>query len=92
MTTMVEKVAKAIYEGRNGTGAMPWITISSAHRETYLAGARAAIEAMMVPTPEMLKAVEDEEKRQGYCYAAYECMSAEDGWPVMIQAALKEVQ
>lgn len=49
--TMVERVARAIYEGRNGPGCMAWSRHSNEHRRPYLADARAAIEAMRVQTP-----------------------------------------
>lgn len=43
---MVEKVAKAIYEKRNGHGAKPFAHQPQAHRKPYFGDARAAIEAM----------------------------------------------
>lgn len=41
-----EKIAKAIYEGRNGAGAKPWILLPKAHREPYIGDARAALAAL----------------------------------------------
>jgi hypothetical protein len=49
MSEMVERVAKAIYEKRNGTGCVPWSRRPQAHRDPYLADASAAIEAMRMP-------------------------------------------
>ena len=72
---MIERVARAIYEGRNGSGCKPWAHQPKAHQEPYLKDARAAIEAMREPTPEM--------ERVG----AEELMSLE-GWQAMISAAL----
>lgn len=46
MADMVERVARAIYEGRNGAGCVPWSRRSGDHKAPYLADARAAIEAM----------------------------------------------
>lgn len=41
-----EEVAKAIYEGRNGRGAVPFRHQPRAHQEPYLADAKTAIEAL----------------------------------------------
>jgi hypothetical protein len=46
MSEMIERVARAIYENRNGPGCYPWGNRTKAHRAPYLADARAAIEAM----------------------------------------------
>lgn len=54
MSEMVERVAKAIYEGRNGAGCKPWGRLPSGHKQPYLGDARAAIEAMRNPTLRML--------------------------------------
>src|SRR6478735_2216316 len=104
MSTMVEKVARALTETQIRT-ANELFKLTNPRRvrteERIMAAvesgwrlnekdARSAIEAMMEPTPEMLKAVDEEEDRRGYVHAANETMSAEDAWPVMIQAALKE--
>lgn len=53
MTEMVERVARAIYEGRNGAGAKAWASQPKSHRAPYLLDARAAIEAMREPTEAM---------------------------------------
>ncbi len=89
--SMVERVARAlsIADGMhpdaesNDEDSTPAWTL-------YVGDAKAAIEAMRMPTAGMVKAVEAEEDKRGYVASAYECMSAEDGWPVMIDAALKE--
>lgn len=39
---MIERAAKAIYESRNGAGCKPWSIQTKAHKEPYLADARAA--------------------------------------------------
>jgi hypothetical protein len=59
MTDLIERVAKAIYEDRNGAGCMPWGRRDEAHKEPYRSDARAAIEAMREPTEEMGKAGAD---------------------------------
>ena len=55
---MVEAVAKAIYEKRNGAGATPWAWRDAAHRAPYIADARAAIMAIKesMPTDAMIEA------------------------------------
>lgn len=40
---LVEKVARAIYGGRNGKGGLSWSLRNRAHREPYEGDARAAI-------------------------------------------------
>ena len=40
---LIELTARAIYEGRNGTGCLPWSHIGKAHREPYLRDAKAAV-------------------------------------------------
>lgn len=52
MTEMMpQKVARAIYEGRNGRGCTPWSRLSVVHQAPYLADARAAIGAMVDDDP-----------------------------------------
>lgn len=53
---MMERIGKAIYEGRNGNGCTAWGRLPQSHKAPYLSDARAAIEAMREPTPEMLAA------------------------------------
>lgn len=54
--TMPQKVARAIYEGRNGRGCTPWSRLSEAHQAPYLADACSAIGAMREPTIGMMAA------------------------------------
>lgn len=84
MTDMVTRVADAILSEAANMGALAH-TLPIERRIAI-----AAIKAMRTPTKAMLDAVEAEEDRRGYVAAAYESMSAEDAWPVMIDAALKE--
>ncbi len=51
--SMIERVAKAIYEDRNGAGCKPWSHRPIAHRRPYLDDARAALKAMREPTEAM---------------------------------------
>lgn len=44
---LVEKVARRIYETRNGHGCKAWVMQPKAHKEPYQSDARAAIQAMM---------------------------------------------
>lgn len=39
--SMLSKIAKAIYESRNGPGCKPWSQITSAHQAPYLMDAEA---------------------------------------------------
>lgn len=50
MSGMLQTVAKAIYDGRNGRGCIPWSHQPKAHQEPYLADARAAISALSTPS------------------------------------------
>lgn len=61
MTEMIERVARAIYEKRNGAGCRPWTRQNAAYQAPYLDDARAAIEAMRIPTEAMRKAYNDED-------------------------------
>lgn len=56
MSEMVERVARAIYEQRNGFGAKPWGRQPASHREPYLHDAKAALKAAREPTTAMLRA------------------------------------
>lgn len=56
---MVERVARAIYEGRNGKGCKPWSLLTNAHKDPYRGDARASIEAMREPTEAMLAAASE---------------------------------
>lgn len=64
--SMVERCAKAIYEGRNGlvrTRALPWSRQPLVHRAPYLLDARAAIAAMREPTEAMCEIEKDDKGR-----------------------------
>lgn len=43
---MIERVARAIYESRNGNGCRPWSIQPKAHKSPYLDDARAAMGAI----------------------------------------------
>lgn len=57
--TMIEKVARAIYEARNGRGCKSWQRLPKSHREPYLSDARAAIAAMRDPTDKQVDAMRE---------------------------------
>lgn len=57
MTGMIERVARAIYGGRNGKGCKPWASLRKVYQEPYLKDAIGAIKAMREPTPEILEAM-----------------------------------
>jgi hypothetical protein len=77
--SMIERVAKAIYEKRNGSGCTPWGRQKKVHQAPYLSDAAAAIEAMRTPTEAML----DEGPPEPYM--------EKHVWARMIDAALKDV-
>lgn len=56
---MGSRVAAAIYQGRNGRGCRAWASLPAAHKDPYLADARAAIEAMRTPTEAMTAAMSE---------------------------------
>ncbi len=53
---MVDQIAKAIYQSRNGAGCNPWGKLPGAHKDPYRADALAALGALRKPTPEMVGA------------------------------------
>lgn len=57
MGEMIERIAQAIYEGRNGHGAKPWTLQPRQHREPYLKDA-------VVTIDEIEKIILDTEPRQ----------------------------
>ena len=75
---MQERLAKAIYEGRNGRGCAPWGRLPGSHKAPYLADALAAMEAMREPTPGMLDA--------GVAYALNVTLERAGGWSEYIRA------
>lgn len=81
---MIEKVAKAIYETRNGKGCTPWAKRGMVHKAPYFADARAAIEAMREPEAEMLGHGDDAIFYSDFDHRANAC------WKAMIEAALSE--
>ena len=56
MSEMIERVARAIYEGRNGRGCKSWSLLPKSHREPYQKDARVALEAVREPSDAMLAA------------------------------------
>lgn len=78
--TIIERVAQAIYEDRNGHGCVPWSKRTAAHKAPYRSDARAAIEAMREPTETMVTAGLRSDP-EGY---------VKGDWYFMIDAALKE--
>lgn len=55
----IEEVARAIYEGRNGTGCKAWSRLPKAHREPYILDALNAVHAMREPTASMIEAMDE---------------------------------
>lgn len=54
---MREKIARAIYESRNGAGAVPWHRRDFRHKQPYFDDADAALDALMEPSNDMLEAM-----------------------------------
>ena len=85
MSEMTDRVAKAIYECEphiNAGEPIAWDDLQGPLRRVALIAARAAIEAMREPTPEMRLAVQCREEN-------YLDPGQVDEWAVMIDAALK---
>lgn len=53
---MQERIARNIYERRNGKGCTPWSRLPNSHRDPYLIDAEAALDALRTPTTGMLAA------------------------------------
>lgn len=89
MSTMVEKVAIAIFCAREGDTQEMWDRSRGPWKDEYRQQARAAIGAMMEPTPEMLVAGEDEDTFMANGVLV-ERSDAAHHYAAMVQAALKE--
>lgn len=50
---MQERIARSIYERRNGKGCTPWSRLTASHRDPYLIDADAALDALQTPTTGM---------------------------------------
>jgi hypothetical protein len=83
---MVERVARAIF--RNGIGELVWDSGSDEQHEACFRQARAAIDAMRVPTEAMKSAPHEAELDIYWGYRAEGPGGPEDVWRVMIDAAL----
>ncbi|MGQ3671803.1 hypothetical protein ACT6QG_05340 [Xanthobacter sp. TB0136] len=79
-SSMVERIAEAIYMGRNGYGAKPFRSQPKAHRGPYLKDATAALTAMRDPTLAMLEGPLNNPSREPSLYTAI--------WRAMVDAAL----
>lgn len=96
MSTMVEKVAKAIADAFTN-GNVQLEDMPEHHRRPHMEAARAAIEAMMEPSKMMVEAGYEKinenidfwnyESDSGY---SVEDIAPSETWRAMIQAALKE--
>lgn len=56
MSNMIDRVARAIYESRNGAGVRPWHLLPTAHKTPYRTDAVAVFHEMKVPTEAMVDA------------------------------------
>lgn len=84
MTTMLERVARAIYEDRNGARCIPWSRQGAVYRAPYLSDARAALRAMRDPSDEMMVSLGK------MCQQVGRAPTLNEGWKTMIEAALSE--
>jgi hypothetical protein len=82
MSTMVERVAKAIYEASSEAPDGVWEEAPEGWRVEYRGMAREAIEAMREPTDEMIKV--GVQTHEGVTYSGI------PSWQAMIDAALAE--
>jgi len=79
VSDMVERVARALHAmPSEAWSEVPWSVLQAMHKERLMRHARAAIEAMREPTPEMVD--------EAYEYALNE--NAAGVWRKMIDAAL----
>ncbi|WP_155936691.1 hypothetical protein [Mesorhizobium ciceri] len=74
MSGTIERIAKSLYEARNGPGCYPWGNRPKAHKDEYRADARAALRTIREPGIEIRKITTFE--------------FAEVEWPKLIDAAL----
>jgi hypothetical protein len=90
--SMIEKVARAIYAATAGAWCgETWEETGQGQRDNAMAEARAAIEAMREPTPEMIEAGAVHGTWSDRCDAfegAHE-EAAKEVWQIMLSAALK---
>lgn len=86
---MVEKVARAIYAAEYGTEYQDCTPVEPSEPELVVLRecARAAIEAMREPTPEMI-AKPDDGARVHWDYNCHVCGGARHAWETMIDVAL----
>lgn len=82
MGEMVERVARAMAEATNGSKWDDGHYYTGGHKELWMKRARAAIEAMKVPTEAMLKA-------HGVQTNCPMCGGHTEGWELLIKEALK---
>ena len=57
VSEMLERVARAIYEDRNGAGCVPWSRRPEAEKRPYLSDALAVMNAMREPTLAMCQSM-----------------------------------
>lgn len=88
--TMVKKIAKAIYEDRNGRGCTPWGKIGGGHQGPYMRDARIALATLRDPTPKMLSEGLDALISGGDDALDTSTSDVAKCWTAMIDATLKE--
>ena len=93
---MINRVAKSIYESRNGNGCKPWRPLGAAHKAPYLSDAQAALEAMRNPTEHMINVGACHEDPSDYYASEFKLSIKDEGdlaretYKAMIGAAIKD--
>lgn len=85
VSEMQERIARAIYESRNGAGCVSWDRRDRAHKAPYLSDALAAMKAMREPTEVMAKASRIEQPCP--CGRRHTVWAA-NRWPHMLSAEI----
>lgn len=88
MSEMVDRVARAIYlsplGGHDDPSAPRWDELRESHKDGFRDNARAAIEAMRLPTEAMVDAADTKDIE-----TCQYCASGQEHWQAMIDQALK---
>jgi hypothetical protein len=90
---MLDKVAKAIYEIAHPVADLPeryrWDNMEPLYKRTWLEAARAALQALREPTPEMLDAAEATIFEYAPRSEQWQLDATKRGWQAMIDKAFE---
>lgn len=96
---LVERMARAIYEQRNGYGCTPWNIRSRSHRDPYLADAAASLRAIEEAGAVVVPKEATGEMEEGCCdamanglivdgdYVEFGGDAAQQAWSAMLAAS-----